>query len=158
MTAVAERACPGMTEVELVALAEDAYRAEGGMPHITFLRSMPMEAPTGCVPAQNPSNRRIERGDVIITEFSASYWGYSGQVHRAIFVDAEPVPAWQRLFDVALAAYERLVRAVRTDAAVDDAIRAAEPIRDAGLTIYDDLLHGYGVDILPPIVDRARVE
>ena len=158
MTAVAEGARPGLTEIELVALAEDAYRADGGMPHITFLRSMPMDAPTGCVPAQNPSHRRLERGDVIITEFSASYWGYSGQVHRAIFVDAEPTSDWQRLFDTALAAYEGLVRAVRSDATVADAIRAAEPIGEAGFTIYDDLLHGYGVDILPPIIDRARFE
>jgi len=95
---------------------------------------------------------------VIITEFSASYWGYSGQLHRPIFVDAEPAPDWRRLFDAALAAYEGLVEAVRTGAAVADAIRAAAPIRDAGFTIYDDLLHGYGVDILPPLVDRARFE
>jgi Xaa-Pro dipeptidase len=156
--AVAESARPGMGEIELVALAEDAYRREGGLPHITFLRSMAMDSPTGCVPAQNPSDRRVERGDVIITEFSASYWGYSGQVHRPIFVDAEPTPAWQRLFDAALAAYEGLVRAVRSDATVAGAIRAAEPIREAGFTIYDDLLHGYGVDILPPIVDRAQFE
>ncbi len=158
MVAVAEGARPGMTEVELVALAEHAYRSEGGMPHITFLRSMAMDDPTGCVPAQNPSHRPLERGDVIITEFSASYWGYSGQLHRPIFVDAEPAPDWRRLFDAALAAYEGLVEAVRTDAAVADAIRAAAPIRDAGFTIYDDLLHGYGVDILPPLVDRARFE
>ncbi len=158
MVAVAEGARPGMTEVELVALAEHAYRSEGGMPHITFLRSMAMDDPTGCVPAQNPSHRPLERGDVIITEFSASYWGYSGQLHRPIFVDAEPAPDWRRLFDAALAAYEGLVEAVRTGAAVADAIRAAAPIRDAGFTIYDDLLHGYGVDILPPLVDRARFE
>jgi len=158
MVAVAEGARPGMTEVELVALAEHAYRSEGGMPHITFLRSMAMDDPTGCVPAQNPSDRPLERGDVIITEFSASYWGYSGQLHRPIFVDAEPAPDWRRLFDAALAAYEGLVKAVRTGAAVADAIRAASPIRDAGFTIYDDLLHGYGVDILPPLVDRARFE
>ena len=50
------------------------------------------------------------------------------------------------------------MRAVRTDATITAAIRAAGPIRDAGFTIYDDLLHGYGVDILLPIVDRARFE
>jgi Xaa-Pro aminopeptidase len=139
-------------ELELVALAEQAYRAEGGMPHITFLRSMAMDNPTGCVPAQNPSSRPLQLGDVIITEFSASYWGYSGQLHRPIFVDAEPAPDWQHLFDAALAAYQGLVEAVRTGAAVADAIR------DAGFTIYDDLLHGYGVDILPPLIDRERFE
>ena len=36
-------------------------------------------------------------------------------------------------------------------------IEAAEPIRAAGLEIYDDLVHGYGVDIMPPIVDRDQL-
>jgi Xaa-Pro aminopeptidase len=152
MVAVAEGARPDMTEVELVALAEQAYRAEGGMPHITFLRSMAIDNRTGCVPAQNPSSRPLQLGDVIITEFSASYWGYSGQLHRPIFVDAEPAPDWQHLFDAALAAYQGLVEAVRTGAAVADAIR------DAGFTIYDHLLHCYGVDILPPLIHRERFE
>jgi Xaa-Pro dipeptidase len=158
MLALQEGARPRMTEYELVALAEDAYRRRGGQPHITFLRSMPMDAPTGCVPAQNPSARRLERGDVIITEFSASYWGYSGQLHRPVFVGAEPTAEWQRLFAVARAAYERLAEAVRAGATEADAIDAAAVIRETGYTIYDDLLHGYGVDILPPLIDRDRYE
>jgi Xaa-Pro aminopeptidase len=158
MVALRDGARAGMTEYELVALAEDAYRRRGGQPHITFLRSMPMDEPTGCVPAQNPSARRLERGDVIITEFSASHWGYSGQLHRPVFLGAEPTAEWQRLFDVALEAYERLVRAVRAGASESDALAAATVIPEAGYTIYDDLLHGYGVDILPPLIDRRRLQ
>jgi Xaa-Pro dipeptidase len=156
MLALADEARPGMTEDELVALAEGAYRREGGTPRIMFLRSMAMDEPTGCVPAQNPSRRRIERGDVIITEFSASYWGYTGQIHRPVFVEAKPTPDWQQLFDVAKEAYEGITAALRPGAREADVIHAAEPIRAAGYEIYDDLVHGYGVDIMPPIVDRER--
>jgi Xaa-Pro dipeptidase len=148
---------PGTSEVELVALAEDAYRRSGGMPHITFLRSMPMDAPTGCLPAQNPSPRRLASGDVVITEVSASYWGYSGQIQRPIFVGAEPTAPWRALFDAALACYERLAGAVREGASEGDAVRASAVIPEAGYAIYDDLLHGFGVDIMPPIVDRTRL-
>jgi Xaa-Pro dipeptidase len=158
MRALRDGARPGMTEYELVAVAEDAYRRRGGQAHITFLRSMPMDAPTGCLPAQNPSARRLEPGDVIITEFSASYWGYSGQIHRPVFVGAEPTAEWQRLFEVALEAYRRLAGAVRAGASEADAIEAAAVIPDAGYGIYDDLLHGYGVDILPPLIDRSRLK
>ena len=154
--AVAEGARPGMSEMELVALGEGAYRAAGGIPRIMFLRSMPMAAPNGCLPAQNPSRRRLEEGDVIITEFSASYWGYTGQIQRPIFVGAEPTPEWKRLFDAALAAYDAIVRVLGPGATEADVIRAAEPIRAAGYAIYDDLVHGYGVDIMPPIVDREQ--
>jgi Xaa-Pro aminopeptidase len=148
----------GVSETELVALVEESYRRRGGTTRITFLRSMPMSAPNGCLPAQNPSSRQIERGDVIITEFSASYGGYSGQVHRPVFVGAEPTPEWQRLFDVAKAAYDAVARGMRSNSTEGDVVRNASVIGDAGYAIYDDLIHGYGTDYGPPLVDRSCVE
>jgi Xaa-Pro aminopeptidase len=158
IVALAEGAVPGMSEIELVALGEAAYRPEGGMPRIMFLRSMAMDDPSGCLPAQNPSQRRITVGDVIITEFSASYWGYTGQIQRPIFVGAEPTEPWQRMFDVALESYERIMDVLRPGATEADTIRAGSVIGEAGYAIYDDLVHGYGVDIMPPIVDRSCVQ
>jgi Xaa-Pro dipeptidase len=146
---------PGIPEYALVAIVEGAYRPEGGQPHITFLRSMPMDEPNGCVPAQNPSDRRLRQGDVVITEISASWWGYSGQVHRPVFVRAEPTAAWQRLFDTALDAYRGIVDAMRPGANEADVVRAASVIGERGYAIYDDLVHGYGVDIHPPVIDRS---
>jgi Xaa-Pro dipeptidase len=155
--ALAEGARPGMSDVELVALAEAAYRPAGGMPRIMFLRSMAMDDPNGCLPAQNPSRRRIGAGDVIITEFSASYWGYTGQIQRPVFVGTEPTGEWQGLFDAARAAYEAIRSILRPGATEAEVIEAAEPIRAAGFDIYDDLVHGYGVDIMPPVVDREQL-
>jgi Xaa-Pro aminopeptidase len=149
---------PGVSELDLMAEAEHAYRRRGGAVRITFLRSMPMSAPTGCLPAQNPTARRLERGDVILTEFSASLGAYSGQVHRPIFVGAEPTAEWLRLFDVARDAFERIAAALRSGATEGDAIRAAAVIGEAGYAIYDDLIHGYGTDYGPPLVDRSCVE
>jgi Xaa-Pro dipeptidase len=146
---------PGIPEYALVGIAEGAYRPHGGQPHITFLRSMPMDEPNGCVPAQNPSDRRLRQGDVIITEISASFWGYSGQIHRPVFVRAEPTPPWQRLFDTALDAYRGIVDAMRPGAQEADVVRAASVIGERGYAIYDDLVHGYGVDIHPPVIDRS---
>ncbi|MDQ3867856.1 MAG: Xaa-Pro peptidase family protein [Actinomycetota bacterium] len=157
VVALAEGARPGTTDVELVALAEAAYRPQGGIPRIMFLRSMSMDEPNGCLPAQNPSRRRVEAGDVVITEFSASYWGYTGQIQRVLFVEAEPTAEWRRMFEAALAAYERIASAIRPGATEADVIRAGSVIGEAGYSIYDDLVHGYGVDIMPPVVDRSCV-
>ena len=153
-----EAAKPGVAETELVALAEESYRRRGGTTRITFLRSMPMDAPNGCLPAQNPSDRRLECGDVILTELSASLGGYSGQVHRPIFVGAEPTDEWLALFGVAKAAYDRVARGMRPGSTEGDVIRNARVIGDAGYAIYDDLIHGYGTDYGPPLVDRSCVE
>jgi Xaa-Pro dipeptidase len=155
--AARDAAKPGVSELELVAEAEHAYRRRGGAVRITFLRSMPMDAPTGCLPAQNPTGRRLERGDVVLTEFSASLGAYSGQVHRPIFVGAEPSDEWQRLFDVAKEAYDRIATALRSGSTEGDAVRAAAVIGEAGYAIYDDLIHGYGTDYGPPLVDRTCV-
>lgn len=153
--ALRDQVRPGMPEYALLGIIEGAYRTEGGLPHIAFLRSMPMDDPTGCVPAQNPSGRTIQQGDVIITEISASHWGYSGQIHRPIFIGAAPQPAWQRMFDVAREAYDRIAAAIRPGATEADVIRAASVIGEQGYAIFDDLIHGYGVDIHPPLIDRS---
>lgn len=153
LAALAERTRPGMTEYELVAMAEYGYRRLGGEVGITFLRSMPMAAPTGIVPAQRPSGRRIERGDVVICELSATSDGYSGQVLWPVFVAADPTPEWQRLYDAAYQAFDGLRHAVRHGATVADAVAAAQAIPRAGYTICDSLLHGFGLGLHPPYVD-----
>ena len=157
ITTLVEIAKPGTAETELVARVEESYRRRGGTTRITFLRSMPMDAPNGCLPAQNPSSRRLEKGDVIITEFSASLDGYSGQVHRPVFVQAEPTDEWLAMFDAARDAYERVTRGMTPGSTEGDAIANARAIGDAGYGIYDDLIHGYGTDYGPPLVDRSCV-
>ena len=56
---------PGIPEYALLGIVEGAYRSDGGLPHIAFLRSMPMAAPNGCLPAQNPSGRVLRQGDIV---------------------------------------------------------------------------------------------
>jgi Xaa-Pro dipeptidase len=145
----------GMTEYELIAIIESSYRRLGGQPHLAYLRSMPMDAPTACVPAQNVSDRPIQSGDVIIMEISASFGAYSGQIQRPIAVGRDPTREWQKLFDVGVQAYLHLCSTLRPGATEADAIKAAVCIGEAGYRIYDDLLHGFGVDIQPPLIDQS---
>ena len=158
ITTLVEIAKPGTAETELVARVEESYRRRGGTTRITFLRSMPMDAPNGCLPAQNPSSRRLEKGDVIITEFSASLDGYSGQVHRPVFVQADPTDEWASMFDAARDAYERITRGMTPGSTEGDVVRNARVLGERGYAIYDDLIHGYGTDYGPPLVDRSCVE
>jgi Xaa-Pro aminopeptidase len=68
---------PGMREYELGALIEADALGRGGLPHLCYLSSGPQASGGACVPRQNLSARVIERGDVINTEISVSFWGYS---------------------------------------------------------------------------------
>jgi len=158
VTALEHETKIGMTEYDLIGIVEASYRRKGGQPHIAFLRSMPMDTPTACVPAQNVTDRVIQKGDVIIMEISASYWGYSGQIHRPIAVGQDPTSVWQKLFEAGEQAYGRICEAIRPEANEGDVIKAASVIGESGYRIYDDLIHGYGVDIHPPLIDQSCCE
>ncbi|HZC04339.1 MAG TPA: Xaa-Pro peptidase family protein [Ktedonobacterales bacterium] len=153
--ALERHARPGMTEHELIALIEGAYTPEGGWTGIHYLATTPMEHPSRCVPAQRPTNRRIEAGDVLVFEISAQYHGYPGQLLRPFAIAAEPTPAYQRMYDVAVEVFEAIAAVVRDGASSEEVLDAAERIHAAGYTIYDDLLHGLGGGYLPPIL-RTR--
>lgn len=146
---------PGMREYQLGALIEEAALSAGGLPHLYYISSGPQDGSSACVPRQNLSHRVIERGDVINTEISISYWGYSGQTHRPVFVQAEPNQLYRKLLNAALDAYTQCCAVLRPGATVEDVLDAAEVIHAQGFTINDGLLHGFGIGLLPPSV-RTR--
>src|SRR5437588_3558609 len=147
---------PGITEHELTAIVEGAYLGLGGRTHIHYMATTPMHNPTVCVPAQYQSNRVIEKGDVLITEISAHFHGYPGQILRPFAIGTKPTPGYQRMYDVAVDVYLRIADVIRDGATIDEVLDAAEYIHAAGFTIYDDLLHGFGGGYLPPILRTRR--
>ena len=132
---------PGLSEHELAAIVQNAYYAEGGRTHIHYLGATPMSAPALCAPAQVQSSRRLSAGDVVLTELSAMHHGYWGQVLRSITVASEPTPEYERVHDVALSTFNRMVSRLRDGATSDELLDIAEDIHRAGYTIYDDLVH-----------------
>ncbi len=154
--ALEREARPGLTEHELAGIVEESYLGLGGKNNIHYMATTPMLNPTACVPAQYHSNRVLEKGDVLITEISAQYClGYPGQILRPFAIGSPPTPAYQRLYDVAVEAFNRITSVIRTGATVEEVLDAAEYIHDAGYSIYDDLVHSYGGGYLPPIL-RTR--
>jgi Xaa-Pro aminopeptidase len=153
--ALAHEVRPGLTEYDLVGLIESAYLGAGGQTTIHYIATTPMEAPERCVPAQQPSTRKLLQGDVLLTEISAQYRGYPGQVLRPFAIGADPTPRYQRLYDVAVEAFERIAAILKAGATTDEVLDAAEYINVKGFSICDDLLHGYGGGYLPPIL-RTR--
>lgn len=146
---------PGLTEYQLAAIVEGSYLGLGGKNHIHYMATTPMHNPSICVPAQHLSSRIIEKGDILITEISALYHGYPGQILRPLAIGTPPTPAYQHMYDVAIEAYHRIASVIRDGATSEDVLDAAEYIHHSGFTIYDDLLHGLGGGYLPPIL-RTR--
>ena len=144
VAALKAEARPGLSETDLKAVVQNSFNSTRGEPIINFFLVASMDDPDRCVPRQLPTNRVLRPGDVVATEISAWYWGYSGQILRTLFIDSEPTDTYAKLLETAQQAYERLVAACRADVTVGELLDVADLIDAAGLSIWDDLLHGYG--------------
>jgi len=143
---------PGLTERDLSAIVEGAYQDFGALHVIHFFSVNPMSAPTYGVPRQYPSTRKIQKGDVISTEITCTFWDYGGQVLRTFSVGEPLNDLFGRIHGAADAAFDGIFKAIKPGVHARELVRAAQPIEDAGFTTYDDLVHGTGGGYLPPIV------
>lgn len=153
--ALRQQVAPGMTEQHLGAIVESAYLSEGGTNHIHYFGVTSMAAPDRCVPAQYPSIRPVAVGDVLTTEISASWWGYPGQVLRSMTIGAGPTDLYAKLHEVADTAFDAVVAVLKDGTTASQVVQAAGVIEEAGFTIYDDLVHGFGGGYFQPIVGSA---
>ena len=148
---------PGMTERELGAVCESAYHPHGGVTVIHYFLVTPMAKPEYCVPRQLASTRKVQPGDVIATEITAQFFEYPGQILRTFTVAAEPTPLFRRLYETAEAAFDAVTRVMRQGTTMQQIVDAAGLIEDAGFSVYDDLVHGFGGGYLPPVLgSRSR--
>ena len=155
MEALEREARPGITEHELAAIVEGAYLGLGGKNHIHYMSTTPMSNPDLCVPGQYQSNRVLQTGDVLITEISAHYHGYAGQILRPFAIDAPPTREYLHMYDVAVEAFNRIATVIRPGTTSDEVLDVSDYIHQAGFTICDDLVHGFGGGYLKPVL-RTR--
>jgi Xaa-Pro dipeptidase len=143
---------PGLSEHELADICERAYVPAGGRTHIHYIGATPMAEPGLSVPAQWTSARRVEPGDAVSCEISASFWDYPGQVLRTFAVAAEPTPLYVDMHEVAVAAFGAIVGRLHPGTTAAELVAASAVIEDAGYTTRDDLVHGFVGGYLPPVL------
>jgi Xaa-Pro aminopeptidase len=133
---------PGLTEHDVLSIVYGAYLKHGGDPGIHFIASTNMDNPDRFVPWQKQSARVIEKGSVVITELTVSYWGYSTQIHRPFAIGTEPSPTYRKLFDAALQCYENIRRICKPGTTSEEIVAASGIIEESGFTSYDSVFHG----------------
>jgi Xaa-Pro aminopeptidase len=147
----------GLVDHQLSDLVERAYVPLGGTTHIHYFGITAMADPDRGAPAQHTTGREVRDGDVVVTEISAAFQGYSGQVLRTMTTAAELTPMYRELHAVADAAFDAVCSVLRPGATAAEIVAAAGVIEDAGYTIVDDLVHGFGGGYLPPVLgSRSR--
>jgi Xaa-Pro aminopeptidase len=151
MAALRDGLKPGLNERELGDAIERAYISQGATNVIHYIGVTSMGAPDLGVPRQFATTRRIQKGDAVVAEISAAFWDYPGQVLRS-FALGEPSALYRDLHATADAAFDAIAGVLRADVTPAQVIEASGVIEDAGFTIIDDLLHGYGGGYLPPVL------
>jgi Xaa-Pro aminopeptidase len=139
LEAVRREARVGLTEHDLVAIVEASYLPQGGTTHIHYLGATSMSEPDLCVPRQFPTDRKLRKGDVILTELSAASGGYYGQVLRTLTLGTAPAYEYSRLHELALSIYGEICATIRP-----------------GASSYDDLVHCAVGGVYAPFLRTRR--
>ena len=151
MAALRDGLKPGLNERELGDAIERAYISQGATNVIHYIGITSMSAPDLGVPRQFATTRPVQKDDVVVAEISAAFWDHPGQVLRS-FALGEPMPLYRELHAAADAAFDAIAAVLRAGATPAQVIEASGVIEEAGFTIIDDLLHGYGGGYLPPVL------
>jgi Xaa-Pro aminopeptidase len=133
---------PGLTEQDILSIVHGAYLKNGGDPGIHFIATTNMDNPDRFVPWQKQTSRVIEKGSVVITELTVSYWGYSTQIHRPFAIGKEPPPLYRSLFDAAHQCYESVRKLCKPGTTSEQIVAATSVIEESGFTSYDSVFHG----------------
>ncbi|MEU8379689.1 aminopeptidase P family protein [Streptosporangium sp. NPDC048865] len=150
---------PGLTEKE-VARTLERHMVELGADGLAF-ETIVASGPNGAIPHHSPSDRRLERGDLVTMDFGALYRGYHADMTRTVAI-GEPA-GWQReLYDLVRAAQHAGTLAARAGAVLHEVDAAARDlIGEAGYGEFfrHGLGHGVGLQIHEePFLARRKPE
>ncbi len=151
-TALRDHARPGLVDYELRAIVLDAILGDGGMTHIEFCAATPMRAPRLPFPLMHKSERVLAKGDVILTEISAGFYGYSGQQQRPIAVGEPPTAEYRAVFDFASDLFHEVCATLRPGCTSAEIWAIYDKMSANGYTNFGPLLHGWGLGMDVPVI------
>ena len=115
------------------------------------IRTAVRSGPRGAAHHVPPSRRKVQNGDIVWVDFSASYNRYHADIAR-IFSIGEPDPRWVDLYEKAARSVDVVIEAMQPgDPMVKLHDVANAYIKDVGLEEYAWLVGGYDMGIaIPP--------
>lgn len=151
----------GQEEREVAATLEAALRRRGSEwhPFPTIVASGPRSA----LPHARTSDRRIERGDLLLLDFGAQLDGYCADLTRTVVVGARATERQRLVYDTAAAAQRRALGGLRpgmTGREADALARDVIVSHGFGEAFGHSLGHGLGLEVheaprLGPTVQTA---
>jgi len=146
LQACRENARPGLKECEVYASMKQTMLANGGEdPTLLLWASDPHPFPH---PFSLPTERRLEKGDLILCEMHPKYAGYCTHVERT-FSLGEPDPKYREIYAGCLATYQSGLELFGPGKSICAALAAVrKTIEERGLGICEAGIHGHGLGSL----------
>ncbi len=156
MQYVLEQAAEGKRELELVGLAKMIIARQGGEDE--SFESFMMSGERSWLPQRVATEKELRKGELIIFDMGAIFRGYCSDITRT-FALGDLSPEQKKIFQVALRAHDRAIKAIRPGVEAQYIDRVARScIEESGYGSYFPHLtgHGLGVEIHEqPILDRG---
>jgi Xaa-Pro aminopeptidase len=141
---------PGMKEAEIYSNMLKAQIDNGGDPHCFILIESNAIAKTshllhGKKPPYGPKQRKLQKNDVILTEFHSSYKGYLAAVELTAIM-GKPDPEHSHVYDVAVESFMNGLAMMKPGVPFNEVIMAfRKPVQKAGMDYLELGLHGHGL-------------
>jgi Xaa-Pro dipeptidase len=145
---VVAAATPGLTE-RAICTRLMASLLSGGGESIPF-EPLVQSGPNAAFPHGQTSDRRLERGDVLLIDLSTTVDGYHSDITRTFVVGDQPTNRLREIYAVVEAANEAGRAAVRPGATCEDVDRATRQViveAGYGKQFSHRTGHGLGLDV-----------
>ncbi|PLC68072.1 peptidase M24 [Vulcanisaeta sp. EB80] len=136
---------PGMTEVEIARVIGEAISNAGAEPRDVLVQS----GPNSAIPHWTPSRRRVDRGDIVVVDVTATYNDYYGDLTRTFVIGETPSGFWE-VYRLVKSAHDEAIGAVRegvTGAYVDSVARGVINSGGYGDYFIHRTGHGIGLEV-----------
>jgi Xaa-Pro aminopeptidase len=151
---------PGVTEHEIAARIDEWLLSHGG--EALAFPTICVSGPRGWLMHGEPSEKIIEKGELLTLDFGAIYGGYCGDMTRTVAVGAEPGSEEKRCYALVLEAQKRGIEALAAEKScreVDAAARENINLAGYGGNFMHGTGHGVGMEVhIPPYLNRRTDE
>ena len=142
---VLSRLRAGQTEADVAFVIGSVIGELGGT--LAF-PSLVQSGPNSALPHLEPSNRKLDGGDLVLLDFGAAFAGYKADTTR-IAVVGEPSAKQREMHRIVLEAHDAAIAAVRPGVTTGDVDAAARRVIEAagyGENFFHRVGHGIGLE------------
>ncbi len=122
---------PGITHSELRRVLSMVIARHGATSPFGHASSFSMKNPEGFYPDCYPTRKKVNIGDVLMSEFTLGFGNYSGKLWGTWFL-GDPTPEYKKLFEVAALVHDNLVKSLKPGMKGSEIDSFVNPIYDAG--------------------------